>query len=63
MTSLEAARCCQRESWLALRKAAELSRGLLPIPLQAVAPLTCHQGGDRPDCLQSRCPLWPGAGI
>jgi hypothetical protein len=58
LTSLEAARCCQRECWLALRKAAELSRELLPIPLQADAPLTCRQSGERPDCLQSRCPLW-----
>jgi Family of unknown function (DUF5714) len=57
LASLEAARCCQRESWLALRKAAELSRELLPIPLQAAAPLTCRQSGERPDCLQSRCPL------
>jgi MoaA/NifB/PqqE/SkfB family radical SAM enzyme/ubiquinone/menaquinone biosynthesis C-methylase UbiE len=63
LTPLEAARCCQRESWLALRKAAELSRELLAIPLQAAAPLICRQGGDRPDCLQSRCPLWPGAGL
>jgi MoaA/NifB/PqqE/SkfB family radical SAM enzyme/SAM-dependent methyltransferase len=63
LSSLEAARCCQRESWLALRKAADLSRELLPIPLQAVAPLTCRQSGERTDCLQSRCPLWSGTGF
>ncbi len=58
ITTWEAARCCQRESWLALRQAAELSRTLLPIPLQAEARLVCRQSGPRPDCLQSRCPLW-----
>ncbi len=60
MTSQEAARCCQRECWLALRQAAELSRELLPIPLRAEAPLVCRQSGDRQDCLQSGCPLWSG---
>ncbi len=63
LTSLEAARCCQRECWLALRKAADLSRELLPIPLQAAAPLVCRQSGERPDCLQSHCPLWLDAGL
>ncbi|MEJ2225804.1 MAG: DUF5714 domain-containing protein [Syntrophobacterales bacterium] len=55
----EAARCCQRDCWLALRRAAELSRTLLPLPLRAEAPLVCRQSGERPDCLQSDCPLWP----
>lgn len=62
ITSWEAARCCQRESWLALRRAAEVSRTLLPLPLKAEAPLVCRQSGPRPDCLQSRCPLWPRQG-
>ncbi len=61
LTSLEAARCCQRDSWLALRQAAELSRDLLPIALPAEAPLLCRQNGEGPDCLRSLCPLWPGA--
>jgi hypothetical protein len=60
LASLDAARCCQRECWLALRQAAALSRELLPVPLQAAAPLECRQGGERQDCLQSSCPLWPG---
>jgi len=62
LSSWEAARCCQRESWLALRRAAELSRTLLPLPLTADAPLVCRQSGDRPDCLQSRCPLFDHQG-
>ena len=60
LTVQDAARCCQRECWLALRTAATLSRDLLPVPLAASAPLTCRQGGRREDCLQSSCPLWPG---
>jgi 7,8-dihydro-6-hydroxymethylpterin dimethyltransferase len=60
LTSQDAARCCQRECWLALRKAADLSREWLPIPLTAAAVLVCRQAGKRPDCLQSACPLWPG---
>ena len=63
LTLQDAARCCQRECWLALRKAAALSQDLLPVPLTAAAPLTCRQGGCREDCLQSSCPLWPGAGL
>jgi 7,8-dihydro-6-hydroxymethylpterin dimethyltransferase len=63
LDSWEAARCCQRECWLSLRKAAELSRELLPIPLPAEAPLACQQSGERQDCLQSRCPLWSGARV
>ncbi|MFW6123549.1 MAG: DUF5714 domain-containing protein [Thermodesulfobacteriota bacterium] len=61
-SSWEAARCCQRECWLALRRAAELSRTLLPLPLTADAPLVCRRSGDRPDCLRSRCPLWDHQG-
>ena len=34
LTLQDAARCCQRECWLALRKAAALSRDLLPVPLR-----------------------------
>jgi hypothetical protein len=60
LSSWEAARCCQRDCWLALRKAAELSRRLLPIPLTAEAPLVCRQSGERQDCLLSDCPLWDG---
>lgn len=61
MAIWEAARCCQRESWLALRRAAELSRELLPLPLSAEAPLVCRQSGEHRECLQSACPLWPGS--
>jgi hypothetical protein len=60
LASLDAARCCQRECWLALRRAAALSRELISIPLEAAYPLVCRQAGERHDCLQAACPLWPG---
>jgi len=60
LAAFEAARCCQRECWLALRKAAELSRELLPIPLRAEAPLICRQSHDNRDCLLTTCPLYDG---
>ena len=53
-----AARCCQRDSWLALRKAAALSRRYLPITLPADLPLTCQQSHLNRECLGAACPLW-----
>jgi len=56
----EAARCCQRDAWIALKKAAELSTAYLPMPLKAQKPLTCHQQGKNKECIKDACPLWPG---
>ena len=53
-----APRCCQRDSWLALRQAAALSKDYLPIPLQAEFPLRCQQTQLNRECLGSACPLW-----
>lgn len=58
-----AARCCQRDSWLALRKAAELSREYLPIALKAEAPLRCTQAHQNRECLGRACPLWEGVSM
>ena len=60
IASYEAPRCCQRDCWLALRAAAELSKEYLPIALQAETPLLCQQSGRSSDCIADRCPLWPG---
>ncbi len=57
ITRLDAARCCQRESWIALNKAAELSRSLLPIALTARHRLRCRQQGENAHCLKQACPL------
>ncbi len=53
-----AARCCQRDSWLALKKAAELSKEYLPITLRADSPLHCRQSHQNRECLGTACPLW-----
>jgi MoaA/NifB/PqqE/SkfB family radical SAM enzyme/SAM-dependent methyltransferase len=53
-----AARCCQRDSWLAIKKAAELSKIYLPIALQADFPLHCRQAHQNRECLGIACPLW-----
>lgn len=56
---LKAARCCQRECWLALRKAAALSATLLPRRLHAEFPLVCDQMHRNAECLGKGCPLHP----
>jgi MoaA/NifB/PqqE/SkfB family radical SAM enzyme/SAM-dependent methyltransferase len=58
----EAARCCLRDCFIALREAARLSRGLLPIPLRAEAELVCEQIRHNRECLGRTCPLWPVRG-
>jgi len=57
-SAFAAARCCQRDSWLALRKAAELSREYLPIALRADSSLSCTQAHQNRECLGTACPLW-----
>ncbi len=57
----EAARCCQRECYLALRTAAEYSGAHLDIPLQADEPLVCTQFANNHECIEALCPLHPAA--
>ncbi len=59
---LAAARCCQRDSWIALRGAARWSREVLGVELPADEPLACDQFRTNRDCLRAACPLWPRAG-
>jgi MoaA/NifB/PqqE/SkfB family radical SAM enzyme/SAM-dependent methyltransferase len=57
IAALRAARCCQRDSWIALKKAAELSQIFLPIPLRAEASLVCRQQAKNAECMGADCPL------
>jgi len=57
IAKLKAARCCQRDSWIALKKAAELSSTILPITLLANASVVCRQQKNNKECLGSDCPL------
>ncbi len=56
---IEAARCCQREIWSVLKKAAEFSARILPIPLQANGHTRCRQMHLNRECPGKRCP-WFG---
>ncbi len=61
IAALNAPRCCQRDCWIALRKAADLSADLLDIPLRADEPLSCKQQARNSECIGRQCPLWPTA--
>jgi len=58
ISKLNAARCCQRDSWLALKKAAELSEIYLPVPLCADHSLVCLQKENNKHCFGKACPLF-----
>jgi hypothetical protein len=57
IAALDAARCCQRDSWLALKKAAELSQETLPVTLKADASVRCAQVKANAECIGATCPL------
>jgi hypothetical protein len=59
IAGLKAARCCQRDGWLALKKAVELSRALLPVPLRADHRLVCSQQALNKECIGKACFLYP----
>ncbi len=54
--SIEAARCCQREIWSVLKKAAALSERILPIPLRADGDTHCRQMHVNKECPGRACP-------
>ena len=54
----KAARCCQRESWLALKTASDLSQKYLPVYLPAHKKMICTQSQLNKECIGSACPLW-----
>jgi 7,8-dihydro-6-hydroxymethylpterin dimethyltransferase len=58
ISSLKAARCCQRDSWLALTKAVTLSRRYLPISLEANLAMNCEQRHRNKECMGTACPLY-----
>ncbi|MBC2715454.1 MAG: methyltransferase domain-containing protein [Desulfobacteraceae bacterium] len=56
INKLEAARCCQRETWTALKTAAELSMQYLEIPLRADGATHCTQQSKNKECMGKGCP-------
>jgi 7,8-dihydro-6-hydroxymethylpterin dimethyltransferase len=58
LAAYEAARCCQRDCYLSLKAAAELSHEMLPIPLQADEEYPCRQRHLNKECLGYMCPCF-----
>lgn len=59
IASFHAARCCQRDSWLALKMASTLLQNLTG-KLVPVNRFACDQYPENKECIHDRCPLWPG---
>ena len=57
ISKLKAARCCQRDCWLGLKKAAELSKEYLSITLHADAVIGCYQRHQNKECIGKDCPV------
>ena len=54
----EAARCCQRDCWIALTEAARLSERYLGVRLRAEASAACLQSAKNQESLGAACPLY-----
>ncbi len=60
ISAMQAARCCRRDGVLALRRAAQLSEGLLPVALRAKDDIGCSEHRQKEGCLGGTCPLMKG---
>ena len=58
IAAFEAARCCQRDCWLALEQSRELVHDLLDIQLAPLQYQPCTQAHKNAECIGQRCPLW-----
>ena len=58
IAALQAGRCCQRETVLALQEAANLSGEILPVALLAADTLHCSQYHRNRECIRQECMLW-----
>ena len=58
IAALQAGRCCQRETVIALREAARLSGEILPVALLAADTLHCAQYHRNRECIRRECMLW-----
>ncbi|RWX51334.1 hypothetical protein VU01_11571, partial [Candidatus Electrothrix marina] len=58
IAKMNAGRCCQRDSWLALTHASRLSEEFFGIALPAETALHCSQYEQNHECIRNRCPLW-----
>ncbi len=58
IASYKAPRCCQRDSWLALRESAAVLQELTGKTL-TVESFECGQFRENKECIYEQCPLWP----
>ncbi|PLX48910.1 MAG: radical SAM protein [Desulfobulbaceae bacterium] len=58
IAEIKAGRCCQRESYIALRQVAAMSEELLGTKIAAEENLVCRQYDDNHECLRKQCLLW-----
>lgn len=59
IASVNAPRCCQRDSWLALREASKLLEENLGKVLTTSRSITCEQFLKNKECIHDQCDLWP----
>lgn len=59
IASYEAARCCQRDCWVALSSGMQLARTVLSLDLPESQRFVCSQMARNKECLGMECPLWP----
>lgn len=59
IASYKAPRCCQRDSWLALREASAIMHEITGKSL-SVYSFDCEQFQKNRECIHEQCPLWPG---
>ncbi len=57
ISDIEAARCCQRDSWLALKAAAQVSSEVLGLRIKADAHILCDQMKTNKECMGRNCPV------
>ncbi|MGD9162419.1 MAG: DUF5714 domain-containing protein [Desulfobacteraceae bacterium] len=58
IASYKAPRCCQRDSWLALREASAIMKEITGMSLE-VDTFGCEQFSENKSCIYGQCPLWP----
>lgn len=58
IAGFEAARCCQRDCFVALEAASKLSSAILGKTLLADYHMVCTQYADNKECIGAQCPLW-----
>jgi hypothetical protein len=59
ISKYKAPRCCQRDCWIALQKAIELTKDMPNVTLTTSETLRCRQFALNKECIGNECPIWP----